>query len=60
MADTDGRDLSRRVYQSMLSGNDGQPCNLRSAAALRDAMKELRNMSGVGLERWVNFVHYGA
>src|SRR6266850_1740325 len=60
MADTDGRDLARRVYHSMLSGKDEGPCYLRSAAALRDAVRELRNMSGVGLERWANFVHYGA
>jgi hypothetical protein len=60
MADTDGRDLARRVYHSMLSGNDEGPCYLRSAAAMRDAVRELRNTSGVGLERWVNFVHYGA
>jgi hypothetical protein len=60
MADTDGRDLARRVYRSMLSGTEEEPCHLRSAAALRDAVRELRNMSGVGLERWVNFVHYGA
>jgi len=60
MADTDGRDLARRVYRSMLSRNEEGPCYLRSAAALRDAVRELRKMSGVGLERWVNFVHYGA
>jgi len=60
MADTDGRDLARRVYHSMLSGNEEGPCYLRSAAALRDAVRELRKMNGVGLERWVNFVHYGA
>jgi CHAT domain-containing protein len=59
MADTDGRDLARRVYHSMLSGNEGEPCYLRSAEALRDAVRELR-MSGLSLERWVNFVHYGA
>ena len=60
MADTDGRDLARRVYHSMLTGNNDEPCYLRSAEALRDAVRELRNTSGVGLERWVNFVHYGA
>ena len=60
MADTDGRDLARRVYRSMLSRKDEGPCYLRSAAALRDAVKELRNKNGVSLERWVNFVHYGA
>jgi hypothetical protein len=60
MADTDGRDLARRVYRSMLTGNNDEPCYLRSAEALRDAVRELRDTNGVGLERWVNFVHYGA
>ena len=60
MADTDGRDLARHVYRSMLSGNDEEPCYLRSAEALRDAVRRLRRMRGVTLERWMNFVHYGA
>jgi len=60
MADTDGRDVARCVYRSMLSGNHEEPCYLRSAEALRDAVRELRNTKDVGLERWVNFVHYGA
>jgi CHAT domain-containing protein len=60
MADTDGRDLARRVYRSMLSGSEDEPCHLKSAVALRDAVRELRDVNGVGLERWVNFVHYGA
>jgi CHAT domain-containing protein len=60
MADVDGRDLARRVYRSMLSRNEEGPCYLRSAAALRDAVRELRSTNGVGLERWANFVHYGA
>ena len=60
MADTDGCYLAPRVYRSMLVGNDEGPCYMRSAVALRDAVRELRNVNGVGLERWVNFVHYGA
>ena len=60
MADTDGCDVARGVYRSMLSGNNEEPCYLRSAEALRDAVRELRNTKGVSLERWVNFVHYGA
>ena len=60
MADTDGCDVARGVYRSMLSGNNEEPCYLRSAEALRDAVRELRDTKGVSLERWVNFVHYGA
>ena len=60
MADTDGRDLVRFFYHSMLSGNDEGPYYLRSAEALRDAVTRLRTTRGVALERWVNFVHYGA
>jgi len=32
----------------------------RTAKALRDAVKQLRRKRGITLERWVNFVHYGA
>jgi CHAT domain-containing protein len=32
----------------------------RTAEALRDAVKQLRKKTGITLERWVNFVHYGA
>ena len=60
MADTDGCDVARWVYRSMLSGNCKEPCYLRSGEALRDAVRELRDTKGVSLERWVNFVHYGA
>jgi len=47
MADTDGRDLARHLYQSMLSGSAEEPCYLRSAEALRDAVRRLRRMRGV-------------
>ena len=64
MADTDGRDVSRWFYQSMLSqaGEDDSkvPYHKRSARALRDAVRELRDTKHASLERWVNFVHYGA
>jgi len=32
----------------------------RTAEALRDAVRELRQKKNMGTERWVNFVHYGA
>ncbi|KAF8273444.1 CHAT domain-containing protein [Lactarius quietus] len=62
MADTDGRDLSAHFYGQMFSP-DGEvdiPLCERSARALRDAVQKLRKKKGVTLERWVNFVHYGA
>jgi CHAT domain-containing protein len=62
VADTDGRDMARHFYLSMLSGpgEDEVPYHERSARALRDAVRELRDTKHVSLERWVNFVHYGA
>jgi CHAT domain-containing protein len=61
MADTDGRDLAEHFYKSMfLSEDQGVPNYERSAKALRDAVQTLRREKRVSLERWVNFVHYGA
>ena len=63
MADTDGADLSKHFYQTMFSdkaGQNGVQYYERSARALQLAVKKLRRMRGVTLERWVNFVHYGA
>ncbi|KAI9508533.1 hypothetical protein F5148DRAFT_1283913 [Russula earlei] len=61
MADTDGRDLARRFYKNVLSETgEAMPIYERSAVALRDAVKALRRKRGMTLERWVNFVHYGA
>jgi len=62
MADTDGRDVSRWFYRSMFSqaGEEEVPYHERSARALRDAVRELRDTKHVSMERWVNFVHYGA
>jgi CHAT domain-containing protein len=61
MADTDGRDLAKSFYKSLFS-NEGTsvPYYKRSAGALRDATRKLREKRGITLERWVNFVHYGA
>ncbi|KAF8268576.1 CHAT domain-containing protein [Lactarius quietus] len=61
MADTDGRDLARSFYKSLFSGQGkGVPYYERSAGALRDATQGLREKRGITLERWVNFMHYGA
>jgi CHAT domain-containing protein/tetratricopeptide (TPR) repeat protein len=63
MADTDGADLSKHFYKSIFTespGSKGVPYHERSARALRYAVKKLRKKRGITLERWVNFVHYGA
>ena len=61
MADTDGRDLAKSFYESLFCKQDvGAPHYERSAHALRDATQKLRRKRGITLERWVNFVHYGA
>ncbi|KAF8265184.1 CHAT domain-containing protein [Lactarius quietus] len=63
MTDTDGADLSKYFYQSIFSESKGQkrvPYHERSAKALQSAVKKLRKKRGITLERWVNFVHYGA
>ncbi|KAH9179061.1 CHAT domain-containing protein [Lactarius sanguifluus] len=61
MADTDGRDLARSFYKSLFSSRETSvPYYERSAGALRDATRKLREKRGITLERWVNFVHYGA
>jgi len=63
MADTDGRDLASNFYKSVFSGGKrGVYHHERTAEALRDAVVRLRRRKGRGmaLERWVNYVHYGA
>jgi CHAT domain-containing protein len=63
MADTDGRDLAGNFYKSLFSGRrEGGHYYERTAEALRDAVVKLRRKRGIGmsLERWVNYVHYGA
>jgi CHAT domain len=62
MADIDGRDLARYFYESLFSSGrrDVEHFNERTAEALGDAVKNLRRKGEITLERWVNFVHYGA
>ena len=61
MADADGPDLARNFYRSVFSQDtQGARYYERTAGALRDAVVKLRRKSGMTLERWVNYVHYGA
>jgi CHAT domain-containing protein len=63
MADTDGADLSKHFYKAIFedkADQNGVAYYERSARALQVAVKKLRKKRGVTLERWVNFVHYGA
>jgi hypothetical protein len=63
MVDEDGRDLAKHFYKALFSTSrreEGIPYHERSAKALRFAVKKLRGKKRITLERWVNFVHYGA
>ena len=61
MADIDGPDLARHFYESVFSDEaQGGRYYERTAGALREAVFHLRRKGGITLERWVNFVHYGA
>ena len=61
MADEDGRDLAENFYKSVFSNREQVvPYHERTAEALRDAVVRLRRRRGMTLERWVNYVHYGA
>jgi len=66
MADKDGPHLAQNFYESVFSVTVGESQGVcyyeRTAEALRDAVIKLRGRTGGGmtLERWVNFVHYGA
>ncbi|KAI9454288.1 CHAT domain-containing protein [Lactarius psammicola] len=63
MVDEDGRDLAEHFYKALFSNSrrvQGVPYSERSAKALRVAVKKLRRKKRITLERWVNFVHYGA
>jgi CHAT domain-containing protein len=63
MVDEDGRDLAEHFYKALFSNSrreQGVPYYERSAKALRFAVKKLRRKKRITLERWVNFVHYGA
>jgi CHAT domain-containing protein len=63
MADADGADLSKHFYKTLFADKadqNGVAYHERSAQALQIAVQKLRKKRGVTLERWVNFVHYGA
>ncbi|KAI0298041.1 CHAT domain-containing protein [Multifurca ochricompacta] len=61
MVDMDGPDLAKYFYKSILSGRKEEVHYYeRSAKALRKAVQKLRRKRGITLERWVNYVHYGA
>jgi len=61
MADIDGPDLSGYFYRSVFSDRwKGIPYHERTAEALLVAVRRLRRKKNITLERWVNFVHYGA
>jgi hypothetical protein len=60
MVDEDGRDLATNFYKALFANSKGTPYHERSAKALQFAVKKLRGKRRITLERWVNFVHYGA
>ncbi|KAI0256881.1 TPR-like protein [Lactifluus subvellereus] len=60
MADEDGQELSEYFYRKMFSADAQVASYEESARALRHAIRKLRAEKRVSLERWVNFVHYGA
>jgi hypothetical protein len=63
MVDEDGQELAENFYKVLFSNSrrdQGIPYHERSAKALRYAVKKLRRKRWITLERWVNFVHYGA
>jgi CHAT domain-containing protein len=62
LGDVGGEDLSLGFYKETLSGGaaeDGTPPSERSARALRHMVQKLRE-TRVTLQRWANWVHYGA
>ena len=63
MADVDGQDLAEYFYKALFKNprrDRGIPYHERSAKALQSAVTKLRRKRHITLERWVNFVHYGA
>ena len=61
MADIDGPIIAESFYESVFSNKwKGVPYYERTAEALRDAVRNLRRRRKMTLERWVNYVHYGA
>jgi len=61
LGDGEAEDLSLGFYNQMVSGGAGDTASLaeRSAMALRYTVQKLREKR-VTLQRWANWVHYGA
>ncbi|KAI0252360.1 CHAT domain-containing protein [Lactifluus subvellereus] len=60
MVDEDGQDLAEYFYGKMFAVGAQVASYEKSARALQHATRKLRAEQRVSLERWVNFVHYGA
>jgi CHAT domain-containing protein len=60
MVDEDGQDLSEHFYSKMFAAGAQVSSYEQSARALKHATQKLRTEKSISLERWVNFVHYGA
>ncbi|KAH9013596.1 hypothetical protein EDB85DRAFT_1899637 [Lactarius pseudohatsudake] len=63
MVDEDGWDLAKHFYKALFSNSgreQGVPYHEGSAKALQFVVKKLWRKRRITLERWVNFVHYGA
>jgi CHAT domain-containing protein len=60
MVDEDGQELSEHFYRKMFSVGAQVASYEQSARALQYATQKLRTKRRISLERWVNFVHYGA
>ena len=68
LLDMDGEEIAKNFYEGVFSDrNQGVRYYERTAEALRDAVIHLRKKNQtrrretpMTLERWVNFVHYGA
>jgi hypothetical protein len=52
--------FTKQFSQKDKADQNGVPYYERSAQALQIAVQKLRKKRGMTLERWVNFVHYGA
>ena len=63
ITDTDPGDIAEQFYKALFSNSRRYrdvPVGERSARALQFAVKKLRKKRRITLERWVNWVHYGA
>ena len=63
MVDEDGQYLAENFYKALFCNSrrdQGIPFHERSVKALWSVVKKLRKKRWITLERWVNFVHYGA